>query len=297
MTRFGRVGLCQSPSASNDIHRESTCYDTVLPSTTHEEKRGLVTRVDTVIAPTHESTACTRCPLRSVELFHPRSSADIAEIARYKQREVRLSAGQLLIHEGQASDRIYTLLDGWAYRFRTLADGRRQILQFLLAGDLAGAQQAIVGNAWHGVRTLTEATFCVFGPELVRHQLLGVHNLGGDISVLLAHECSALEEHLMNLGQRSALERMASLLLTTFRRAASLQPDRSASGVFFPATQQDIADTLGLSLVHTNKTMRRLERLTGCSLSRGWLRVSDPKALSRIANLYSDGRPARRPLI
>lgn len=259
--------------------------------------RGLVTHVDSLLARTHEPTICTRCPLRSVELFHPRTAAELAAIAQVKQREVRLAAGQLLIHEGQASDGIYTLLDGWAYRFRTLADGRRQILHFLLAGDLAGAQHAVAGNAWHGVRALTEATFCVFGPELVRNQFPGLHSLGADISVLLAHECSALEEHLMDLGQRSALERMASLLLTTFRRAASLQPDRSASGVFFPATQQDIADSLGLSLVHTNKTMRRLERLTGCSLARGWLRIGDSKSLSRIANLYSDGRPARRPLI
>ncbi|MFN7985398.1 MAG: Crp/Fnr family transcriptional regulator [Vicinamibacterales bacterium] len=210
---------------------------------------------------------------------------------------MRFPAGSLLIHEGQAALNLYTLLEGWAYRFRTLANGRRQILDFLLPGDLIGAQHAVSGNAWHGVRTLTEATVCVFGHELLSDPAHGVQRLNSDICVLMAHECSSLEESLVSLGQRTALERMAALFLVIFRRAAALQTDRGASGVFFPVTQQEIADTLGLSLVHTNKTMRRLEKLTGSSVKRGRLRVEDLGALSRVANLYSDGRPIMRPLL
>ncbi len=218
-------------------------------------------------------------------------------LARLKMREVRVAAGNLLIHEGQSSHSVYTLLSGWAYRFRTLVNGRRQILDFVLAGDLVGAQHALIGNAWHGVRTLTDATFCVLDRELFSHSARVSATLVNDACVLIAHECSALEEQLMSVGQRTALERVAALLLITFRRAAALQPDRGAAGVFFPATQQDIADTLGLSLVHTNKTMRRLERLTGCSLRRGHLHIDNLTALSRVANLYSDGRPIMRPLL
>jgi len=221
----------------------------------------------------------------------------VAVLAQLKQREIRVPAGSLLIHEGQASTRVYTMLDGWAYRFRTLANGRRQILDFVLAGDFVGAQHALIGNAWHGVRTLTDATFCVFGRELLTDASRLSSTLSNDACVLIAHECSALEEQLLSLGQRTALERVAALLLITFRRAAALQVDRGASGVFFPATQQDIADTLGLSLVHTNKTMRRLERLTRCSLRRSRLTIEDIGALSRVANLYSDGRPITRPLL
>jgi len=57
---------------------------------------------------------------------------------------------------------LYTLQHGWAFRFKTLSDGRRQILSFLLAGDFIGVQQEIGDAAAYGVETLTDALFCVF---------------------------------------------------------------------------------------------------------------------------------------
>lgn len=244
-----------------------------------------------------DTTKCSLCPLRRVELFTPWPPADVAALQRLKQGESRLPADSVLIHEGQGASQVYTLLSGWAFQFRTLANGKRQILQFVLPGDLVGAQHAVIGNAWHGVRTLTDATFCALGPELTRDHASSTHTLGRAVSVLLAQDCSALEEQLVSLGQRTALERVAALFLTMFRRAAALQQDRGESGVDFPATQQHIADMLGLSLVHTNKTIRRLQRQTGCSLRHGRLAIPDLTAVSRVANLYSDGRPVIRPLL
>lgn len=67
-----------------------------------------------------------------------------------------------MIHEGQTDAPLFTLLDGWAFRFKTLRDGRRQILSFLLPGDFIGVQQRTGDAAAHGVDTLTDAVFCVF---------------------------------------------------------------------------------------------------------------------------------------
>ncbi|MFN7984266.1 MAG: Crp/Fnr family transcriptional regulator [Vicinamibacterales bacterium] len=208
-----------------------------------------------------------------------------------------MPADSIVIDEGQAPAHAYTLLSGWAFQFRTLANGKRQILQFLLPGDLVGAQHVVIGNAWHGVRTLTEATFCSLSAELFKGIPTDANTLRRAVCVLLAQDCSALEEQLVSVGQRTALERVAALFLTMFRRAAALQIDRGRAGVDFPATQQHIADTLGLSLVHTNKTIRRLQRLTGCSLKHGRLNIPDLHAVSRVANFYSDGRPVVRPLL
>ena len=72
-----------------------------------------------------------------------------------KRREQRLAAGESLIHEGQTDAPLYTLLHGWAFRYKTLSDGRRQILSFLLAGDFIGVQQKMGDAAAHGVETLT----------------------------------------------------------------------------------------------------------------------------------------------
>jgi hypothetical protein len=68
-------------------------------------------------------------------------------------------------------------------------------------------------------------------------------------------------------------------------------------GVVFPLTQQHLADALGLSLAHTNKTLRKLERRGLYRIDDGWLKLLDPKALARLADLYGDGKPAPRPLV
>jgi CRP-like cAMP-binding protein len=67
-----------------------------------------------------------------------------------------------VIHEGQTDTRLYTLLECWAYRFKTLSDGRRQILNFLLAGDFIGVQQKMGDSAAHGVITRHQRPLCVF---------------------------------------------------------------------------------------------------------------------------------------
>ena len=91
----------------------------------------------------------------------PHSAEELALVQQLKRREHRLDAGATLIDEGQVDAPLYTLLEGWAFRFKTLSDGRRQILNFLLAGDFIGVQQKMGDSAAHGVVTLTDALFCV----------------------------------------------------------------------------------------------------------------------------------------
>ena len=117
---------------------------------------------------------CHLCPLRPLPLFIEHSAAELELVQSLKRREHRLAAGEALIHEGQTDAPLFTLLDGWAFRYKTLRDGRRQILSFLLPGDFIGVQQRMADAAAHGVETLTDSVFCVFQRdalwELHRHQ-------------------------------------------------------------------------------------------------------------------------------
>ncbi len=233
-------------------------------------------------------------------LFLPHSEEELALVQFLKRRELELEAGATLIHEGQTDTRLFTLLDGWAYRFKTLSDGRRQILNFLLAGDFIGVQQKMSDAAAHGVVTLTAARFCVFDRdalwELHRHQ----PSMGFNVTWLTAHEESLVDDNLLSLGRRSAQERVATALILLYKRAAALGTQGDAgggAGVPFPLTQQHLADALGLSLAHTNKTLRALERRGLFLIDDGRLRLLDPKALVRLADLYGDGRPPPRPLV
>ncbi len=242
-------------------------------------------------------TACLDCPLRRLPLFIDQSTYETALVQSLKRRELRLPADTALIHEGQTDAPLYTLLSGWAFRYKTLSDGRRQILNFLLAGDFIGVQQKMGDAAAHGVVTLTDAVLCVFQRDALWQLHRQSPSMGFNITWLTAHEESLVDDTLLSVGRRSAEERIATLLILLFKRAAALQADGGAGGVPFPLTQQHVADGLGLSLVHTNKTLRRLERRGLHAIRDGRLFLRDAKALARLADLFGDGRPPQRPLV
>ncbi|MBT9493098.1 MAG: Crp/Fnr family transcriptional regulator [Paucibacter sp.] len=242
-------------------------------------------------------TACGDCPLRRLPLFINHTDDEHSLVQSLKQRELRLGAMETLIHEGQTDAPLYTLLRGWAFRYKTLSDGRRQILSFLLAGDFIGVQQKMADAAAHGVDTLTDAVFCVFKRDSLWELHRRSPTMGFNITWLTAHEESLVDDTLLSVGRRSAEERIAMLLILLFKRAAALQADGGAAGVPFPLTQQHVADGLGLSLVHTNKTLRKLERRGLHRIADGRLFMLDVKAMARTADLYGDGRPPPRPLV
>ena len=242
-------------------------------------------------------TACIDCPLRKLTLFVNHTDDEHTLVQTLKRRELTLGATESLIREGQTDAPLYTLLRGWAFRYKTLSDGRRQILSFLLPGDFIGVQQKMGDAAAHGVETLTDAVFCVFQRDSLWELHRRSPTMGFNITWLTAHEESLVDDTLLSVGRRSAEERIATLLVLLFKRMAALLPDGGAQGVPFPLTQQHIADGLGLSLVHTNKTLRKLEKRGLHRIDDGRLWLRDVKALARIADLYGDGKPAARPLI
>ena len=241
--------------------------------------------------------SCLACPLRSLPLFIQHSDSEVALIESLKKEQIVVEADRSIIHEGQPDTPLYTLWSGWAFRFKTLSDGRRQILNFLLPGDFIGVQQNMGDAATHGVQALTDVVLCVFRRDALWELHRTAPALGCAVTWLTAHEESVVDDTLLSVGRRSAEERIATLLIVLFKRMAALLPDGGAQGVPFPLTQQHIADGLGLSLVHTNKTLRKLERRGLHRIEDGRLHLLDVKALARIADLYGDGKPAPRPLI
>jgi len=240
---------------------------------------------------------CQACPLRAHPLFTPHDAAEVALIQSLKRRLVSFAAGETVIAEGQPDPPLYTLFSGWAFRYKTLRDGRRQILNFLLPGDFIGMQQKMSDVHLHGVETLSAATLCEFRRDAIWELHQRAPGLGFAVTWLTAHEEGLVDDNLLSVGRRSAAERVAALLILLFKRAAVLLADRGAAGVPFPLTQQHVADALGLSLVHTHRTLRRLDRLGLHRIDAGRLHLVNPRALERLADVYGDGMPPPRPLI
>lgn len=244
---------------------------------------------------THDlKTSCKQCPLRALPHFRNFEAEELDFISHFKRGELAVDAGASILVEGSHSAHLYTVLSGWGFRYKTLEDGRRQILNYVMPGDLVGLQGTIMGEMQHSVEALSPVTLCVFE----RDKLMTLYNLHAslafDLTWIAAREESILDEHLLSVGRRTALERAAYLLAYLQQRAKVLQlfptPD------FLPITQQHIADTLGLSIVHTNKTLKKLAQRgllrwqeRGCEILKG-------DGLAELAGWEGLGE-AKRPFI
>src|ERR1700732_2468721 len=100
--------------------------------------------------------SCFECALRACGLFKRVSETELAVITDIKRDHLTLLAGTEIVRAEQDSPELYTLYSGWAFRFKTLPDGRRQILNFLLPGDLLGLEAAMFDAAVNGIEALTD---------------------------------------------------------------------------------------------------------------------------------------------
>lgn len=242
---------------------------------------------DPSVCPVH----CAQCHLRQLNAFAPVTAPELAFIEALRSARVRVNAGGEIIAEQKPGGKLFTLYSGWAFRYKSLSDGRRQILNFLLPGDFIGLQEQFAEGATHGVEAVTDVALCVFARDSLWSLFREYPNLGYDLTWLAAREESLVDENLLTAGRRNATERVAMLLIHLYRRAQRVGMVQEGS-VAFPINQQHIADALGLSLVHTNKTLRRLRKLGLHQIEEGRLRLLNPKALVRIADYYD--RPLRR---
>lgn len=234
---------------------------------------------------------CAACRLRKTGAFTAVAGEELAFIESFRRSTLSQPAGSILIHEQKPNGKLFTLYAGWAFRYKTLSDGRRQILNFLLPGDLTGLQQKFSDNALHGIEAVTDVSLCLFPHEGLWELFRRFPSLGYDITWLAAREEGMVDENLLTTGRRNAAERVAMLLMHLYRRLERLGLAHDGS-VEFPINQQHIADNLGLSLVHTNKTLRRLRVLGLHEIMDGRLRLRSTRALARIADYYD--RPAKK---
>ena len=201
-------------------------------------------------------TPCQQCPLRKLPEFREFTAKELDFVSQFKRGELSVERGATVLVEGMHSAHLFTVLSGWAFRYKLLPDGRRQIMNYVLPGDLVGLQGSLVGEMDHSVEALTPVTLCVFERSKLERLFERHASLAYDLTWIAAHEERILDEHLLSLGRRTALERTAYLLSFIHQRARSV--GFSDGRRVIPITQQHVADTLGLSLVHTNKTLRKL---------------------------------------
>jgi CRP-like cAMP-binding protein len=210
--------------------------------------------------PPPRQVPCERCPLRTRAVFRPFTPEELEFVKTFKTGELNVEAGTMLFLEGTSSAHLYTVLAGTGFRYKLLPDGRRQILNYSFPGDFIGLQGSVMHEMQHSIEALSDMVLCVFQREGLWRLFQSHAGLSFDVTWLAARSEQMLDQQLLSVGRRSALERCAHLLLHLADRVNEVGMMRTEGKVRIPITQQHIADTLGLSLVHTNRTMGYLIR-------------------------------------
>jgi CRP-like cAMP-binding protein len=151
---------------------------------------------------------------------------------------------------------ITVLFKGWGCRYRLLPDGRRQILDVLLPGDIIGLGELFKTRAHEFVQALTEVT-CGDLDSGAFMRLLADPDVALHVMAQLGAENRRLDNYLATLGQMVAEERIAALLVAVHHRLEQRQGIKSKS-FQFPLTQQQLGDFLGMTVVHVNRVLKRL---------------------------------------
>lgn len=240
------------------------------------------------------TTACAQCPLRTLPIFGERH-VDAAVVQSFKIGELTVASGGTILLERARASHLFTVLRGWAFRYKTFEDGRRQIINYALPGDFLGLQASMSEIMSHGIEALTDSVLCVFPRDKLWSFFSSDAELAYDITWLAASQERTLDEQIVSLGRRTAIERVAYLLWYLFDKARSLHLTKR-NHLDLPMRQTHLADTLGLSLVHTNKTLQRLRKEGLIELDDRILRIIDEAALKQLANV-DELQDLPRPLI
>ena len=228
----------------------------------------------------------TQAVIRRLNAFRPLSGAGALALDRaIRTRIVRVGAGQDLISEGDRPDRIRIILSGWASRYKTLEDGRRQIVNFVLPGEICDAYVYLLTQMDHSIGTLTPVVYSEIEREQFEELAAGDRTLAEALWCEQLSNCAVQREWALNIGRRVALERVAHLLCEIVERLRPVGLLEGKSCVF-PVTQMDMADATGLSVVHLNRTLQELRAAGLIVLRERMLTVDDLDALKN-AGLFN----------
>lgn len=217
-----------------------------------------------------------------LEAFTKLSTDDRAALSGLTRNFRYVDARRDLIREGDKPRHVHLVLDGWACRYKTLPDGKRQIVGLFVPGDFCDVNVYILKEMDHSIGAITRLKVAMIPPDemdaLMAHhprisQALWWHEL-----VVTAIQ----REWTLNIGQRSAYERLAHLLIEVYMRLRTI--GRADHGhCDFPLTQADLADATGLTPVHVNRTLQELRRDGLIELERKQLHICDLERLQAVA--------------
>ena len=224
--------------------------------------------------------------IRKLEAFAPLPEADKLLIEEVMREPRIVDAHTDLVREGDGPGNVRLVVEGFACRYKLLADGKRHIMAYLIPGDFCDLHVFILKKMDHAIGTLTPCKVV----DIPRQRILALIERPAIAQAFwwaaLVDEAT-LREWLVNIGARSAEERVAHLLCELLLR---LREIGLANGDAYemPITQAELAETMGLSSVHVSRVIRTLREAELITLRGRKLVILDLEKLIRFSGFTSN---------
>jgi CRP-like cAMP-binding protein len=193
--------------------------------------------------------------VRKLEHFVSFSKYDVEKLRRLGQSEEQFGRHHDIVRDGQIPRSAFVIIEGLAYRYRLLPDGRRQIMTFLMPGDLCDLHVFLLRRMDHSIGCVTPVRLASVSRDDILEMTISNPRLSLALWWSALQEEAMLRERIVALGRRNATERVAYLLCElVWRHKAIARND--GDRISLPLTQTEIADTLGLTAVHVNRILQ-----------------------------------------
>ena len=198
------------------------------------------------------------------------------------ERQRQYAPGEDILREGDHVPDCHVVLSGLASRYKLLPDGGRQIMAFLVPGDLCDAEIFILKEMDHSVVAMSPTTVALISGDQMRDLLSNKGNVAQALWWGTLTDLAVLREWVVNHGRRDAYEQIAHLLYDMLVRYRMVEKTTNET-LEFPLTQSDLADATGLTPMHVNRMLNKLRDENLISLKSKTLTILDPERLKEIA--------------
>ncbi|MET0179903.1 MAG: Crp/Fnr family transcriptional regulator [Novosphingobium sp.] len=223
---------------------------------------------------------------RRLSLISPLSAEDETAVLALPHTLRSLENAQYVVREGDRATLSCLVLDGFAIRHKVTSEGGRQILNVHMAGDMVDLQNSLLEVADHNVQALSKLKAAFIPREAIIELAFERPAVGKALWLETLVEGSIAREWIVNVGRRSALQRIAHLLCEFAYRLGAVGLDQACE-YELPMTQEQIADTVGLTPVHVNRTLKEIDRLGLTRRTKKSIAITDLAKLARYADFRS----------
>jgi CRP/FNR family transcriptional regulator, anaerobic regulatory protein len=221
-------------------------------------------------------------PFHRLDEFVPLTPGDVKLAEEWSRNTRRIARNETIRREGEPVAGVFFLLEGWVGSSVMLRDGRRQMAKIHLPGDMLGFPSLALAVAGETLEAITDVTLCPISTGALGRMFQESVRLTAGIFLSTQRERVALMQELSWIGSTSAFGRLAAFLVDLHDRLSAA--GMVEEGAFpFPLTQQHIGELLGLTSVHVNRMLRRLDATGYIERGKKQLRVIDLDGLRSLA--------------